>query len=938
MLTEPSLTTSSDPIPRIESDLLNGQGAIHTQAKPLVIELDEEAIATLDPLTRNCVEGIAALAGQRLTEWVAFEVELPATALEGDSAVLSMNDLFKTPGDGELLNLVQDENGDFLPLTDEQFAQIRRTGHFEIESQDFPGQKHVWRVSPLLQKGAEHIQDSHEGHLATIFDQVAIQIPERLSADGSISVGRGAKNIYYGLRAFPAFFIGLPETCRSFDDFEVGHKVKAARQEEILQLVSEHHKGDPRLVDKELSESLVPILKEMESAWMSYRLEKRNEWMHVIEEQHPGENWRFREQKLELREKREYPHFIETYQPLEDVSEGLAKLIADVERASAAAKNMEADYGSAVDKFVADKREEIKQAHSIRARSSGWLDKQVRKAQQDFEREEVWTQLSSKGEQLKLAGFELESKAYLLASEFKKEREPALRTALESQKVASRTFDIQKKIWFSQNYQAVESKNGDSIYYTTKRHEESEVSTDQWFWRLRLVGAQSSANINNGLRTVLIDNLWNGPVGLRSLLGAKPFCADQKIDRDTGELVDDRDTLTYTLVSRCHGLWHSVEKARLEFEEQPDSGILPKDFSRGLHRFYQYGIRGGMGTAALVVGQPLVTAANVLVSSVAAVTAPIWGAFNPVTNYVEAPLIYDRNSPGLSENGRVRVWFPIVGHIVSDILVRGIGQTTLALAGAAVGHPLAAVGTGMYAELQKWTRTAYDFTVANLLIRHGRQPAIDTWLNTRVQGPGLSNDYFFQLKPEIALLALQVELEKAELMLLDRSARKTIRQPSKDFRDFFNELVGSLGTMDLEGNKTLNRLNAVESERIKAHRTVVDARRKALREASSIDADRRSIRQTAADLEATLKMGEELVRSFYEQRLVPVLDEEGEAAFWRAENLKAGDFAGLAKVYFGRIFSADFMEPLEVTDEHLVIEVSDPSAKKFLETLMHPEC
>jgi hypothetical protein len=119
---------------------------------------------------------------------------------------------------------------------------------------------------------------------------------------------------------------------------------------------------------------------------------------------------------------------------------------------------------------------------------------------------------------------------------------------------------------------------------------------------------------------------------------------------------------------------------------------------------------------------------------------------------------------------------------------------------------------------------------------------------------------------------------------------------------------------------------------------VVDARRKALREASSIDADRRSIRQTAADLEATLKMGEELVRSFYEQRLVPVLDEEGEAAFWRAENLKAGDFAGLAKVYFGRIFSADFMEPLEVTDEHLVIEVSDPSAKKFLETLMHPEC
>ena len=61
-------------------------------------------------------------------------------------------------------------------------------------------------------------------------------------------------------------------------------------------------------------------------------------------------------------------------------------------------------------------------------------------------------------------------------------------------------------------------------------------------------------------------------------------------------------------------------------------------------------------------------------------------------------------------------------------------------------------------------RRAWDVAMFNLVIRkRARVPAGDSFIVRRVAGPGLASDFFYQIKTEQALVALEARMEMDEL-------------------------------------------------------------------------------------------------------------------------------------------------------------------------------
>ena len=68
---------------------------------------------------------------------------------------INIRDLFIEPNFNELEAVATDSKGEPKKLSHGQLESLRRTGEFQVDSIQFSGQKHTWRLSQLLQKGSE---------------------------------------------------------------------------------------------------------------------------------------------------------------------------------------------------------------------------------------------------------------------------------------------------------------------------------------------------------------------------------------------------------------------------------------------------------------------------------------------------------------------------------------------------------------------------------------------------------------------------------------------------------------------------------------------------------------------------------------------------------------------------------------------------------------
>ena len=68
---------------------------------------------------------------------------------------VKIRDLFVEPDFHELDAVATDSKGEPKKLNQAQLECIQRTGEFQVDSVQFSGQKHTWKLTQILQKGSE---------------------------------------------------------------------------------------------------------------------------------------------------------------------------------------------------------------------------------------------------------------------------------------------------------------------------------------------------------------------------------------------------------------------------------------------------------------------------------------------------------------------------------------------------------------------------------------------------------------------------------------------------------------------------------------------------------------------------------------------------------------------------------------------------------------
>jgi hypothetical protein len=178
--------------------------------------------------------------------------------------------------------------------------------------------------------------------------------------------------------------------------------------------------------------------------------------------------------------------------------------------------------------------------------------------------------------------------------------------------------------------------------------------------------------------------------------------------------------------------------------------------SRHINVFVNYVLKGALGTLACLVVLPATFVLCSTLSVLMALTAFLWVPMGSALIHLVFLLFYDFD--GISAFNAV-LWSAIVNIVGQGILVPLVTGVI-----ALVICPIGAVAVGTMALLRKACRDAWDTVMFKLFLeKSARVPSQNNFLAKRISGPGLASEYFYQIKPEQALVALETRMELAEV-------------------------------------------------------------------------------------------------------------------------------------------------------------------------------
>ncbi|XP_063235543.1 uncharacterized protein LOC134538292 isoform X2 [Bacillus rossius redtenbacheri] len=177
------------------------------------------------------VQNIKDVAEQFLYHWRTFPIALPAPLnapaagggppdpSEGPNGGASLprraarplyvRDLFVAPSFDELDAVAVDGKGEPRRLHCKQLECVRERGEFEVDSLNFPGQVHRWRLSQLLQKGVERSRDALLDDLARALRFLVVTAKGRV-ASHFLSLRHAAGALLAGVLKLMDIVIGIP--------------------------------------------------------------------------------------------------------------------------------------------------------------------------------------------------------------------------------------------------------------------------------------------------------------------------------------------------------------------------------------------------------------------------------------------------------------------------------------------------------------------------------------------------------------------------------------------------------------------------------------------------------------------------------------------------------------------------------------------------------
>ncbi|CAH8492733.1 unnamed protein product [Dicrocoelium dendriticum] len=155
-------------------------------------------------------------AGENLFLWGEFPIELPESII--DVSNLPIRSFFSAPDFNECELLSRDAFGNLKPLNGLQLAQLRRHAEFSVDSSNFIGEVHTWKISPFFLKGTFNVKRTFKKDLYRSLSQLVVHARDRIVGD-HFSIRSSLLALF---RDFPLMFLdlffGLP--CVNHGDVE----------------------------------------------------------------------------------------------------------------------------------------------------------------------------------------------------------------------------------------------------------------------------------------------------------------------------------------------------------------------------------------------------------------------------------------------------------------------------------------------------------------------------------------------------------------------------------------------------------------------------------------------------------------------------------------------------------------------------------------------
>ncbi|CAF4984027.1 unnamed protein product [Rotaria sp. Silwood1] len=200
-------------------------------------------------------------AEKNLEQCKTFEISLPPsiTGITSESNKIEFKSLFQTPTLNELEAVSTNPDGSSLKLNEEQLKAVRQTGEFEVNSIHFPGQRHRWRLSNLLQSGIQPANEVLYKELSWALYMLIIYALDRIISN-CFSFKATLRSWKQG---FVNALIGLPAVYSSDIDSQVENERNKFLVIELL----------PHESEKEMHDAFcaqIPILLEMMAEYNKY--------------------------------------------------------------------------------------------------------------------------------------------------------------------------------------------------------------------------------------------------------------------------------------------------------------------------------------------------------------------------------------------------------------------------------------------------------------------------------------------------------------------------------------------------------------------------------------------------------------------------------------------------------------------------------------------
>ena len=836
----------------------------------------------------------------------------------------------------ELNEIARDSNGKLKKLTEFQLRNVREEGKFSVESINFEGQNHVWELNRLLQMGKKNVEVAFHKELAVALALIIISIPHRIYSN-LISIKYGFKSIYDGIIKFPHLLFGVSSQNNKYSEGEIDNILYKYRQEFILTHLlpikdnlicmkeDSYYTSDTtkeywapmwrepiskmildfRLYDSNVKSKIMPILSKLLMESRNYisknEVEIRKQLFEELSSKYSTEKEIYQniEDSLVEMENNLFISKVNESEKLKGVCDpDITNRILTNLHAFQIVTKIKNEIQLEKEEFEKLTRSSIISKYPVRSKIKEWVEKEVSKKLSEYDTQHKWD-LHNKLEQLFYSkGYLQEAFIVSKDSEYRKLYEEDKRKELQSEKVASRTYDIQRPIINPKNW--IIEKN-DYSYYSVD-YKVSQVTSSHNFWRWSLLAHRTRSIFKYSIG-IFIYTIWVSRLGIRGLFSPNKYYPFKKVDVNTGDLLTDLNRPVHSLSSALKYIWTDIRSSIKQFEAQKDDGLLGKSVSRIFHRIWNYGFKGIIGSSAILIIQPILTLLNLTVSIPLLLLSPLYSPILAFLVYLTSIWIYDFDSPNFTTTNL----FPMILSVIAKIGVTGIGQIVLSLLAILVIHPLSSFAVLTYATTTTCFRRIYDtFMYYGVLRSRARVPARDTFLARRISGPGLSNAYFYQVEENSALIALQAYLESMEVDYFRDYSQIKITEPQSNFTAWYHSTVNPIGAQSgyhklfntLENRK--NYLMTSLNNAIYEHKKRVQ-----LRNSENLNFGGRSIRMTSKDLTSFLSSAQALIENFA-PKLFAWKEED---LFWRQYTLENNDWNGLTLLLVKNIFSEVKVKP-----------------------------